>query len=194
MGNARHGNGTRFPVYIAFFLLLFVNHIAMADESCVNMTIDFDKQSRIVILMFENVCESEIVIENSFGFSDKELESSSLWIESLESDEHLYPYGISVKFASKDMELLSRHEMSDEGYVQNRVFESSLLEEKTMIVRHGIKYAKRLRLLSIVVGMENYLDFDLYKMTDVFIKIRLELFMRKPAKMFVKETEWMFLD
>jgi hypothetical protein len=80
----------------------------MADEDCVNLRMDFNRESRITTFLFENVCEAEVRVEDSFSFTREELANPTARIEFLASYEYSRPYGVCVKFASPDGKLL-RH-------------------------------------------------------------------------------------
>jgi hypothetical protein len=196
----RHESASGFvrPAYGALrhklfcFLVLFSLGVgvARADENCVNMRLEFDQESRIITFLFEKICESEISIDNSFGFTYAELANPiASRIESLASPEYAYPYGVCVKFASLEGKLLS------EGWcVQNRVLISSFLTRKRMVLERGREYVKRLRLSSLVGGMERYLGFDPNKSCNLAIQIRFELFLEEPVvKVIAKETPWIRL-
>ena len=182
---------------LIIFFLAFIGESAMAKEDAIAINIDLNKKTQLITLTLINTSDSDIVIENSFGFTQKELEASpeGMTIEALSSDPFKYPYGIGVMLASEDMKPLSITEVSVDGYISNRILASQLLKESKMKVRRNVNYIKRLHLYDILGGMERHVGFDALRLPGLFVKIRLDVFLKEPVITKIqKETDWVQLN
>ncbi|GHT96513.1 hypothetical protein AGMMS49545_21680 [Betaproteobacteria bacterium] len=168
----------------------------MATDDIIDLNIEIDEKTQLIVLTLTNTGETDVLIENSFGFTEKELGNPlNGVVESFNSNNHEFPYGLDVKIASEDMTILSVSETFDDGYVQNRILISHLLMRSTMIVRKGVKYVKKIRLPELIGGLHHYLDFDMLNMNSLLVKLRGKIFVKKPVvQTFEKETHWIRLE
>lgn len=177
------------------FVLIFMMKFAVAKDGAVDIAIDLDEKTQQVTLTLTNTSDSDIAIENSFGFTKEELEGEGR-VEAVHAGSFAgFLYGVDVMVASEDMRLLSVSSMFPDGYIQNRIFSSRLLSHSSMRMKKGTNYVKKLHLRDILGGLENHVGFDTLNLSGSFVKVRLKVFLKEPiVQALQNETDWIHIE